>query len=168
MPPDPGPRKGLNFGHPGGKEFLLAGGAAVLAALAWFWWKNRQTAAAGQSSPATGTSTGGPTSPTGLLTAWFQDHAGSSASVTVTVPNVTGLSAEAARAAVGAVGLIATGDGEAQDTVTAQSPPAGTAVRPGSAVDLTLRKEPAPISRTDRTRHVRGLEHQIYETHRRG
>jgi PASTA domain len=142
MPPAPATRKGgLDFKHPGGKEALLAGGVALGAALLYFWWKNRQAseaAAADQAAQAA--------SPTALITSWFRDHAGSSPSHTVTVPNVIGLSDDAADAAVKAVGLKvidtnepAGGFGKATATVSSQSPPAGTAVKPGSGVTLTFK-----------------------------
>lgn len=143
MPPAPEARKkGVDFGHPGGKEALIGGGVALGLALVYFWWKNRQAAnasAAEQSAQAAA-------SPTALLVSWFRDHAGSSPSHTVTVPNVVGLSDTAADAAIKAVGLTVTdsdepagGFGKATATVSSQSPPAGTAVKPGSAVSLTFK-----------------------------
>jgi hypothetical protein len=152
MPPAPeapSRGKGVDFKHPGGKEALIAGGAALGLALLYFWWKNRQAANAQQS--AAGTSAPGAASPTALLTAWFHDHAGSSPANTVTVPNVVGLNDTAADAALKAVGLTVSdsnepkgGFGKATATVSSQSPPAGTAVKPGSAVSLTFAvKQPA-------------------------
>jgi PASTA domain len=154
MPPAPATpsrKSGLDFKHPGGKEALLAGGAALGLALLYFWWKNRQAANATAAEQAAASAA----SPTALLTSWFRDHAGSSPSHTVTVPNVVGLSDDAADAAVKAVGLTvsdtnepAGGFGKATATVSSQSPPAGTAVKPGSAVSLTFKvtqpKKPAP------------------------
>jgi PASTA domain len=154
MPPAPeapSRGKGVDFKHPGGKEALIAGGAALGLALLYFWWKNRQAANA---QTAAGTAAGA-ASPTALLTAWFHDHAGSSPANTVTVPNVVGLNDTAADAALKAVGLTAEGGnepkggfGKATSIVTSQSPPAGTAVKPGSAVSLTFKvtqpKKPPP------------------------
>jgi hypothetical protein len=150
MPPAPAApsRKGVDFKHPGGKEALIAGGVALGAALLYFWWKGRQAASA---QSAADTSASGAASPTALITAWFHDHAGSSPANTVTVPNVVGLNDTAADAALKAVGLTTAdsnepkgGFGKATATVSSQSPPAGTAVKPGSAVSLTFKvKQPA-------------------------
>jgi beta-lactam-binding protein with PASTA domain len=144
MAPEPAARKGLDLRHPGGKEYLLAGGIALGLGLLYFWWKNRETPAASTAaSPDDSTTAAGtPVSPTGTLLAWFHDHQ-SSSSATVTVPNVVGRSADTARAVLKAAGLKQTttnepagGFGKDTATVRSQSPPAGTAVKPGSDVDL--------------------------------
>lgn len=145
MAPEPAARKGLDLRHPGGKEYLLAGGIALGLGLLYFWWKNRQAPAATTAATPDDTAApaGTPVSPTGLLTAWIHDHQ-SSSSATVAVPNVVGRSADTARAVLKAAGLKQTttnepagGFGKDTATVRSQSPPAGTAVKPGSDVALT-------------------------------
>ena len=74
---------------------------------------------------------------------------GPSAAPQVTVPNVVGLAQSAAQSAITTVGLAvgaatqAASDGVAKGSVISQSPPAGTSVAKGSAVNLVISSGPA-------------------------
>jgi hypothetical protein len=80
------PRKGLNLANPGGKEYLIIGGAALGLGLLYLWMKGRSKPPA----PAGGTSAGGRiSSPTGVTTGdlwtWIQDHSRSTTRTTTTI-----------------------------------------------------------------------------------
>jgi hypothetical protein len=79
------PRKGFDLGNPGGKEYVIIGGAALGLALLYIWFKNRSKPPA----PAGGASAGGRiSSPTGVTTGdlwtWIQDHTRSTTTTTTT------------------------------------------------------------------------------------
>jgi hypothetical protein len=147
MPPAPAARKGLDFAHPRAKETLIIGGAALAAGLLYLWWKGRQSAA--QPAAAADTSGQGATSPTGILTAWFQDHAGgntttTTTAATVTVPDVTGKRVTPAEAQLRAAGFkVRSGSGNRNPkmtyTVTSQSPAGGTKAPAGSVVTIDFK-----------------------------
>ena len=153
------PRKrGLNLGHPGGKEYVIVGGVALGIGLVWFWWKKRTGAASSAASePATGNSSA-PSTPTGMNTAdfssWVHDHQSSStttapgkpgAAKKVTVPDVTGSKYPVASKQIAAAGLIAQRGSPYVGKVARESPHAGSKVAHGSVV--TLSGEPWPGSK---------------------
>lgn len=149
----PAKKGGVDFKHPGGKEFLIAGGVALGLALLYFWWKGRQQQQQGQGQGQGGGKAG---SPTAVFSAWLQDHAGTGAGGggngdgghpgrgQVAVPNVVGLTDTAADAAITAVGLKVGDTNEPKGgfghtaTVESQAPSAGTRVKHGSEVHLTF------------------------------
>jgi PASTA domain len=154
MPPAPAApkRKAVDLAHPGPREYLIFGGAALAAGLIYLWWKNRQAAPA---AAAADNSSQGATSPTGILTAWFHDHAGGNTTTTttagtVTVPDVVGKRVNTAIAELRAAGFgYKSGSGsrnpKLEYTVTAQSPAGGTKAPAGSVVTLDFKTaSPAP------------------------
>lgn len=153
---------GLDFKHPGGKEYAVALGAVAAVGLAYYLYKKHQAAAAAASNTAPSTTA---SSPTGLLLSWMRDHSSSSTTGggKVTVPNVVGMTDAAADAAITGAGLKVADVGEPAGgvgqngtnpayTVASQSPAAGSKVQSGSTVTVTFKhvaKTPAKKSGGD-------------------
>ena len=144
----PARKKGLDLGHPGGKEYLIVGGVALGAALLYFWWKNRESGTTAAATTPASTSSATPTSPTGLTTSafwhWISDHQSSvTVESKVTVPSVTGDQYAAAAKKLTAAGLTPHRAEPSVGKVTSQFPRAGTKVAHGSVVVLSGSSTPA-------------------------